>query len=169
MAKILGTIYPPERQVFVDRLKHPERTAMKTIGNQYLFSEWPNRESLAKTVRLQQQRGTRSGDWRPVIALSTEEGFGHRSPPEIYLTGATYLDELGTSSARTYAPVIRRQAQEDQVALPLPNADLEILLRNTIQGLETQHFLLWDKTSSDRRPIFLNSWFSEMQRQGIAT
>lgn len=56
----------------------PERTAYRvaaTLGTDDFYRVWPNRESMARTIRMQQQREARRDDWRPMVPLSTTEGF----------------------------------------------------------------------------------------------
>lgn len=55
---------------------NPERTAKRDLQSWDVeFQVWPNRASLAKSIRMQQKRECRSGDWRPCIPLSAGEGF----------------------------------------------------------------------------------------------
>ena len=82
-------------------------------------------------------------------------------------TSATYLDQLGTESAKIYAPGIKRQALERGLPLPLPDADVEYLLGETIRGLQSQKKLNWLTFSLDRQAVFTNAWTAEMDRQGI--
>jgi hypothetical protein len=83
------------------------------------------------------------------------------------LMSAKYLENLGITSARAYAPIIRRQAGENNLELPLGDANVVVLLDNTIVGLETQTKLDWKKLPSERSAVFINAWHSEMQKQGI--
>lgn len=53
----------------------PERTAFKCIGHDNHYRVWPNRESLAKSIRMQQRRAARQDDWRPVVKLADSEGW----------------------------------------------------------------------------------------------
>ena len=66
--------------------KHPapERTAYKDIGGSNIHSAsfgvnacqvWPNRESMARSIRMQQQRAARPDDWRAVVPLGANEGY----------------------------------------------------------------------------------------------
>jgi hypothetical protein len=80
---------------------------------------------------------------------------------------ASYLDRLGTSSAVKYAPVIARQAGEANVSLPLPDEDVATLLTNTIEGLQKEKKLYWEKTPATRQQVFIDAWVAEMSRQGI--
>ena len=54
------------------RPDHPERTARRYYGGMNFdvtFKVWPSRAALTKTVELQARRESRTGDWRPCIAL----------------------------------------------------------------------------------------------------
>lgn len=58
--------------------EHPERTARKSgsgLNFDVTFQVWPNRASMAKTIRMQERRAHQSGDWRPCVALSPGEGY----------------------------------------------------------------------------------------------
>ena len=54
---------------------HPERTARKqrSLFSDVIFQVWPNRKSMAKTIRLQQLREPAPDDWRPLVKLSDLE------------------------------------------------------------------------------------------------
>ena len=54
---------------------HPERTARKNTGWDVTFQVWPNRASMVKTIRMQEKREYRQGDWKAVVALSPGEGY----------------------------------------------------------------------------------------------
>lgn len=90
-----------------------------------------------------------------------------RRPRRRDLTGATYLDELGTASARRYAEVVKRQARDAGIPLPLPDADVGMLLDNTVRGLGHEGRLTWDETPDVRRHVFTAAWLREMDRQGV--
>jgi len=56
----------------------PERTARKNHGGldfDVTFQVWPNRASMAKSIRMQEKRETRQTDWKPCIPLSLGEGY----------------------------------------------------------------------------------------------
>lgn len=58
--------------------EHPERTAMKVgygIFADYTFKVFPNREAMAKCIRMQQKRAYDSHDWKAVIPLKDSEGY----------------------------------------------------------------------------------------------
>ena len=86
-------------------------------------------------------------------------------------TNATYLDNLGYESARTYADTLLKQISESGkvVALPLPSTDLGVLLDNTITGLTDMGKLpSWKNVPDLRRQVFTNSWYQGMQSKGLA-
>jgi hypothetical protein len=53
----------------------PERTAMKCISWDYICQVWPNRESMARSIRMQQKRAPRRGDWTAIVPLKDGEGY----------------------------------------------------------------------------------------------
>ena len=56
----------------------PERTAMKVgygMFADYVFQVFPNRESMARCIRMQQKREYRRGDWKAVLPLTDGEGY----------------------------------------------------------------------------------------------
>ena len=59
--------------------EHPERTARRHaegfLNFDVTFQVWPNRPSLARTVRMQQAGERRADDWHPVIPLRETEGY----------------------------------------------------------------------------------------------
>lgn len=59
--------------------EHPERTARRCeSGNweaQTIFQTWPNRASMAKTIRMQEQRATEQTDWHAFQPLGPTEGY----------------------------------------------------------------------------------------------
>jgi hypothetical protein len=70
------------RLSFADSIKHqpehPERTARKSGSNMdfdVTFQVWPNRESMARSIRMQQRGAHRSYHWRPCVPLSDGEGY----------------------------------------------------------------------------------------------
>ncbi len=57
---------------------HPERTARKSgsgMSFDVTFQVWTNRSALAKTIRMQERRESRQGDWRACVKLSDREGY----------------------------------------------------------------------------------------------
>ncbi len=60
------------------RPEHPERTARRMgagLDFDVTFQVWPNRASMAKTIRLQQRREPHATDWRPILPLRDGEGY----------------------------------------------------------------------------------------------
>lgn len=56
--------------------EHPERTAKKSFGfGDIMFQVWPNRKSMAKSIRMQQKRAPKQSDWRPCVPLTDGEGY----------------------------------------------------------------------------------------------
>lgn len=58
--------------------EHPERTAQQTLPGLWgdvQFQVWPNRASMAKSIRMQQKRAAKHGDWTPLIPLTDGEGY----------------------------------------------------------------------------------------------
>ncbi len=82
-------------------------------------------------------------------------------------SSATYLDRLGHESARAYTFVISVQAAQAGLKLPLPDADVEQLLHNTIVGLEEQGRLAWASLPAERQSVFINAWVDEMNKLGV--
>ncbi len=60
-------------------LPHPERTAMRSASGHMnfdvVFRVWPNRASMTKTIRMQQQRESQQTDWKAIVPLTDTEGF----------------------------------------------------------------------------------------------
>ncbi len=57
---------------------HPERTAWRAHAGMDFdrtFQVWPNRKAMAKSIRMQQKREHRNGDWRACRKLLTTEGY----------------------------------------------------------------------------------------------
>jgi len=61
--------------------KHPERTARRNAGGDgsmnfdIIYREWPNRASMARSIRMQEQRERHSTDWYAVMPISPGEGY----------------------------------------------------------------------------------------------
>lgn len=57
----------------------PERTARRNASGQLsfdvVFQVWPNRASMARTIRMQEKRERRATDWRACVPLDTTEGY----------------------------------------------------------------------------------------------
>jgi len=57
---------------------NPERTAYKSGAGMFpdlIFQEWPNRTSMAKTIRMQQGGENFNKAWKPCIELREGEGY----------------------------------------------------------------------------------------------
>ena len=54
---------------------HPERTARRSADWDVTFQEWSNRPAMARSIRMQENRESRRGDWKAVVPLSPGEGF----------------------------------------------------------------------------------------------
>ena len=70
------------RLSFADSIKHvpehPERTAKRSsAGTDFdvTYQVWPNRASMARSIRMQQKRETRATDWRACVKLGDTEGY----------------------------------------------------------------------------------------------
>lgn len=84
MAKILrfkcalGTSVPFGRiKDALAELKNPERTAYKSgagFASGYTFQEWPNRASMARSIRMQESAGTMH-PWKAARPLAVTEGY----------------------------------------------------------------------------------------------
>jgi len=58
--------------------EHPERTALKSLPGIFgdiQFQVWPNRESMARSIRMQQRGVNWSKAWKAVIPLTDGEGY----------------------------------------------------------------------------------------------
>lgn len=59
-------------------LEHPERTAKKSgpgVFADYTLQVWPNRESMVRSIRMQERRAASPYDWKAILPLSTGEGY----------------------------------------------------------------------------------------------
>jgi hypothetical protein len=57
---------------------HPERTARREghcLDFDITFQVWPNRASMVRTIRMQQQREPHPTDWRACVPLRETEGY----------------------------------------------------------------------------------------------
>lgn len=70
------------RLSFADSLQHvpehPDRTARKTndgLDMDITYQVWPNRASMARSVRMQERGASRAGHWRPWVKLGDTEGY----------------------------------------------------------------------------------------------
>jgi len=66
-------------QAFEHKPDYPERTARRnaagTLNFDVVFQVWPNRASMARTIRMQQRRALHPTDWRPCVPLTDGEGY----------------------------------------------------------------------------------------------
>jgi hypothetical protein len=56
---------------------HPERTASRSLPGIFgdiEFQVWSNRTAMARSIRMQEKREHRSGDWKAIVPLSPGEG-----------------------------------------------------------------------------------------------
>ena len=58
-----------------DTLRMSYRPQSHAMSFDYTFKIWPNRESMALAIRMQQKRAHKSGDWLPIIKLKDNEGY----------------------------------------------------------------------------------------------
>ena len=56
-------------------LDMPELWAYRCLSWDYTLKRWPSRVTLAKSIRMQQQRASKSSDWKPVLQLTDGEGY----------------------------------------------------------------------------------------------
>jgi hypothetical protein len=83
-------------------------------------------------------------------------------------TDASYLDKLGRETARAYAFVVRVQAARDDNFHSLSEKEVGQLLDGAIEGLHKQGKIDWTRTNTERKQVFIMSWYNEMQKLGIA-
>lgn len=60
----------------------PERTAFKSVGFDKVYQVWPNRESMAKSIRMQERRAPHPADWKAIVPLTDGEGHGRLTAEE---------------------------------------------------------------------------------------
>jgi hypothetical protein len=84
------------------------------------------------------------------------------------LTDATYLDRFGVECARKIAPEMREGAREFGLPLPLDDLRVNHFIDRTIRIMDGVKKLNWDRTTTDRRNVFILAMFTELQRLGIA-
>ena len=56
----------------------PDRTAYRVgrdLGDDDYYQVWPNRASMARSIRMQQRREAQRADWKPMVALGLSEGY----------------------------------------------------------------------------------------------
>ena len=69
MSFAAAMVYAPE---------HPERVARRNgtgLNFDVTFQTWPNRESMARSIRMQQRGETRPDHWRACVPLAPGEGY----------------------------------------------------------------------------------------------
>ena len=57
---------------------HPERTAVKSgtgVFSDNIYQIWPNRKSMAKSIRMQQRSPHHPSHWRALVPLTDGEGY----------------------------------------------------------------------------------------------
>jgi hypothetical protein len=56
--------------------EHAERTAKRSMRSfDVQFQTWPNRQSMARSIRMQQRGESRPDHWRACVPLSAGEGY----------------------------------------------------------------------------------------------
>jgi hypothetical protein len=59
--------------------EHPERTAKRCSGRvmdfDVTYQVWPNRASMARTIRMQERSEHRPDNWRACVPLAQGEGY----------------------------------------------------------------------------------------------
>ena len=56
----------------------PDRTAYRQGTGMFaddVYQVWPNRASMARSIRMQQKRASRPDDWHAMVPLSLGEGY----------------------------------------------------------------------------------------------
>lgn len=57
---------------------HPERTARRSLhglGADTMFKQFPSRSVMARMIRMQEKRESRSDDWGACVRLTDTEGY----------------------------------------------------------------------------------------------
>jgi hypothetical protein len=65
-------------QTMSHKPEHPERTATKAGAGMFadiVFQEWPNRKSMAVSIRMQERGPCGNGKWQACVKLTDGEGF----------------------------------------------------------------------------------------------
>ena len=64
---------------FEHKPEHPDRTARRWMSSglnfDVVFQVWPNRASMARTIRMQELGIPHAGHWRACVALTPGEGY----------------------------------------------------------------------------------------------
>lgn len=77
MKKIYGIPFGRQTET-IAQLDQPELWAKRSglsWDSPYTFQKWPNRQSLAKSIRMQQNRASRQDDWKAIVPLTLGEGY----------------------------------------------------------------------------------------------
>jgi hypothetical protein len=80
---------------------------------------------------------------------------------------ATSVEKLAVRCVREYEPIIRKDATEHNISLPLADFDVNALFDNTINSLLVQGLLPWWGIRYDFRQLFTETWIDEMNRRGL--
>jgi hypothetical protein len=80
---------------------------------------------------------------------------------------STYMDSLGTLSAKDSADTIRKRAAEQGITLPMNDKQLDQVLAWTINELVRLRKMSWRRATVEARAAFLIAWSTEMDHQGI--
>lgn len=65
-------------QAIAHKPEHPDRTARKSgsgLDMDVRFQVWPNRPSMARSIRMQQKGAPRPDHWRACVPLNDTEGY----------------------------------------------------------------------------------------------
>jgi hypothetical protein len=61
------------------KIENAERTAYKNSASflnfDLILQVWPNRASMARSIRMQEKREPRHNDWKAVVPLGMSEGY----------------------------------------------------------------------------------------------
>lgn len=159
---------------FAHDLQRGQVLALEVLG--WLMTEGSAMSQLSKAKILRADRTGKTSDIMDAVfaaQASVDQYLSAKgkNKTRVDTTNATYLDNLGYESAQTYADALLKQISESGkvVALPLPTADLTVLLDNTVAGLVTMGKLLpWKNIPDLRRQVFTDSWYAGMQSKGLA-
>lgn len=73
--KTLRSIPLGRLQETIATLDDPQCWGMQVYNWEYTLKRWPSRSALARTVRMQEKRERKPGDWRAVVPLTDGEGY----------------------------------------------------------------------------------------------
>jgi hypothetical protein len=74
----MKTYHAPLGRVSELKHDHPERTARRAgagVFDDVIFQVWPNRQSMARSISMQQGREHRQMDWHALVPLTPGEGY----------------------------------------------------------------------------------------------